>query len=375
MLERRPLYEQVRQQVLDYVSERHLMPGDIIPTEAELAVRYGVSVGTVRRALLQLVDQGILYRQPGRGTFLTEQSHQKARQRGILACIMPYIRDAFAATLIAGAQYATQEADYVLQLYNSQGRAELEEELLQESAGSADGVLLLPVARTTISPFAEELLHRRFPLVFADRFPAPGANHVSYVVSDNRRGAYAATQHLLEMGHRRIGLALTPDAEVNSSVAQRIEGYHQALQEHDLSPEEALIVKAATSRYGSSDPLSSRGSEATANITLFQGFLQQARPSGVFAVNDLAAMEVWRAAEGLGWSVPQDISIVGFDDADFLYDLHIPLTTVAQDSFGTGQKAVEILLQFIEGRSGAARRMVLPTHLVIRSSTGPYTAT
>ena len=142
MLERRPLYEQVRQQVLEYIAGQDLQPGDIIPTEADLASRYGVSVGTVRRALRQLVDQEILYRQPGRGTFLTEHSRQRARQRGFLACIVPYIRNAFASNVIAGAQYAAQRADYGFLLYNSYGQPDLEEELLLQSLGSITGALI-----------------------------------------------------------------------------------------------------------------------------------------------------------------------------------------------------------------------------------------
>jgi GntR family transcriptional regulator of arabinose operon len=208
-LERRPLYEQVRQQVLDYIVERDLKPGDAIPTEAELADRYGVSVGTVRRALRQLVDQEILYRQPGRGTFLTEHSRERAKQRGFLACIVPYIRDAFASTVIAGVQHAAQESDYALLLHNSYGQPEQEEEILRQSLGSADGIVLLPVGRPELPPILSELLQRRFPLVFVDRLPTLTAKDINYVVSDNYGGAYAAVEHIIGLGHRRIALALT----------------------------------------------------------------------------------------------------------------------------------------------------------------------
>lgn len=374
MLERRPLYEQVRRQVLDYINEHDLKPGDTIPTEAELAVRYGVSVGTVRRALLQLVDQGILYRQPGRGTFLTEQSQQKARQRGFLACIVPYIRDVFASTLIAGAQHAAQEADYALLLHNSYGQLDQEEERLHQSLGSADGIILLPVGRTMLPSIMEELLHRRFPLVFVDRLPTPTADYVNYVISDNHGGAYAAVQYLIDLGHRRIGLAMTADADLNSSVAQRAEGYRQALREHDLTVDEALTVGGLIPRREAMEPVPVKGQENETDIELLQEFLQRERPSALFAVNDLIAIESWRAAEGLGLAIPQDLSIVGFDDADFLRDLGIALTTVAQDTFGIGQKAVDILIQILEGKTGASCQVVLPTHLVVRASCQAYRA-
>jgi len=368
MLERRPLYEQVRLQVLDYITQRDLQPADVIPTEAELAARYGVSVGTVRRALRQLVDEQILYRQPGRGTFLTEHSRQRAKRRGILACIVPYIRNAFASTLIAGAQYAAQRANYALLLSNSLRQPDLEEELLRQSLGSVAGIILLPLPRTTLPPVLEELLHRRFPLVFADRLPTLDTNYVNYVTSDNRAGAYAAVQHLIELGHCHIGLALSTNAQLTSSVAQRTEGYRQALRDHNLPVEETLVLEGLTTYLETADPMSLQGQEREANIQRLQQFLQQEQPSALFAVNDLIAMDAWRAAEGLGLSIPQDLSIVGFDDAHFLQDVGLTLTTVSQDTFGIGHEAAEVLMESIEREVSVPQQAVLPTHLVVRAS-------
>jgi DNA-binding LacI/PurR family transcriptional regulator len=372
MLERRPLYEQVRRQVLDYITEHDLHPGDVIPTEAELAARYEVSVGTVRRALRQLVDQEILYRQPGRGTFLTEHSRQRAMRRGFLACIVPYIRNAFASSVIAGAQFAAQRANYAPLLYNSYGQPDLEEELLRQSLGSVAGIVLLPVARTSLPPVLEELLHRRFPLVFADRLPTLDTNYVNYVTSDNHGGAYAAVQHLIELGHRRIALALSTNAQLNSSLAQRTDGYRQALRDHSLAVEETLILGGLTTYRETAQPMPLEGREREANIERLQEFLQREHPSALFAVNDLIAIDAWRAAEGAGLSIPQDLSIVGFDDADFLRDVGLALTTVSQDAFGIGHEAVEVLTECIEGEVSVPQQAVLPTRLVVRTSSQAY---
>ena len=368
MLERRPLYEQVRKQVLDYILERNLDPGDTIPTEAELAVRYGVSVGTVRRALRQLVDQGVLYRQPGRGTFLTEQSRERARQRGSLACIVPYLRDAFASAVIAGAQDAAHGADYTFWLHNSQAQPDREEELLRQSLGTADGIVMLPVSRSALPAVLEELLQRRFPLVFVDRPPTPVADSFNYVVSDNHGGAYAAVQHLINLGHRRIALALTASVGVNGSVAQRAEGYRQALLDHGVAVDESLVIGGLVPRGPETEPRSDPGTLEKNDVKLLRDFLRREQPSAVFAVNDLIAVETWRSAEQLGMSIPDDLSIVGFDDADFLSALGIGLSTVAQDAFGAGQKAAEIAIECVEGRGGVSRQVVLPTRLVVRAS-------
>jgi GntR family transcriptional regulator of arabinose operon len=372
VLERQPLYEQVRQQVLDYILEHDLEPGDAIPTEAELAERYGVSLGTTRRALHELVERGILYRQPGRGTFLTEHGRERARQRGLLACIVPHIRDAFYATIIAGAQDAAQILRYAFLLDNSYDQPDVEEQLLRQSLGHVDGILLLPVVRPTLSPILEELLRRRFPLVFVDRLPTLSTGNVNYVSCDNEGGAYAAVQHLIGLGHRRIGLALTGSARMHSSVARRAEGYHRALRDHGLKMEESLILGGLASHAQIVDPVSDEDRQREANVDLLQDFLRREEPTALFAVNDLIAMDAWRAAEGLGLSVPENLSIVGFDNAHFLEEMGIPLTTVAQEAYQISRSAVELLIECIRGRVTVPRQVVVPTRLVVRGSTQAY---
>jgi GntR family transcriptional regulator of arabinose operon len=372
MLERRPLYEQVRQQVLQFITEQNLNPGDIIPTEAELASRYGVSVGTVRRALRQLVDQEILYRQPGRGTFLTEHSRQRARRRGFLACIVPYLSNSFVSSLIAGAEYAARRANYGLLLLNSQAQPELEEQLLLGSLGSVVGALILPIGRATMPSVLEELMQRRFPLAFADRLPTLDTDYVNHVTSDNRAGAYSAVQHLVDLGHRRVALALTSDADLTSSVVQRIEGYRQALHDNGLTPDESLLLGGLTSYEESAGQFPAESEARHHNVEQLQAFLQKEKPSSLLGANDLIAMDAWRAAEGLGLSVPEHLSIVGFDDAQFLRDTGTELTTVAQDAFGIGHEAVEVLTEFIEAKVSTPQQTVLPTRLVVRASSQTY---
>jgi DNA-binding LacI/PurR family transcriptional regulator len=137
--------------------------------------------------------------------------------------------------------------------------------------------------------------------------------------------------------------------------------------------DESLVLKELASRQRVVEPASGEGRENDANIQRLQEFLRRERPSALFAVNDLIAIDAWQAAERSGLSVPQDLCVVGFDDADFLRDLSIDLTTVAQDAFQVGREAVDILIQSIEGRIGVPRQMVLPTHLVVRGSCQAYT--
>jgi len=287
---------------------------------------------------------------------------------------VPYIRNAFASHVIAGAQYAAQRADYGFLLYNSYGQPDLEEELLLQSLGSVTGALLVPVGRSAMPSVMDELLRRRFPLAFADRLPTLGTDYVNYVTSDNRGGAYAAVQHLVEMGHRRVGLVLPANAELISSVAQRAEGYRQSLRDNGLAVDENLVLEGLTSYQETAGALAAEGEDREVNTEQLQAFLQQEKPSALLAANDVLAMDAWRAAEGVGLSVPEDLSIVGFDDAGFLRDAGIGLTTVRQDAFGIGHEAVEVLTEYIEGKVSTPQQAVLPTRLVVRSSCQAYDA-
>jgi DNA-binding LacI/PurR family transcriptional regulator len=265
-------------------------------------------------------------------------------------------------------QHAAQESNYALLLHNSFGQAEREEDILRQSLGSADGIVLLPVGRPELPTILSELLQRRFPLVFMDRLPTLTARDVNYVISDNYGGAYAAVEHIVGLGHRRIALALTANVEINSSVSRRAEGYYQALRDYGLGADEILVLDGLASRQRIVEPAAAEGRQKDANIERLQEFLERERPSAVFAVNDLIAIDAWQAAERSGLSVPEELCIVGFDDADFLRDLGIDLTTVAQDAFQVGSEAVDILAECIEGRIGVPRQIELPTHLVIRGS-------
>ena len=136
--------------------------------------------------------------------------------------------------------------------------------------------------------------------------------------------------------------------------------------------EETLVVRGLIPRREATRPTPAEGREKEADIQRLQELLQREQPSALFAVNDVIAMQAWRAAEGMGLSIPQDLSIVGFDDADFLRDGGIGLTTVGQDAFGLGHEAVEVLIELIEGKVSVPQQAVLPTRLVVRASSQAY---
>jgi LacI family transcriptional regulator len=181
------------------------------------------------------------------------------------------------------------------------------------------------------------------------------------VDSDNLSGARAAAEHLLSLGHRRIAM-LTGRPDLLSAQL-REQGFRQAMAAAGVAVEEELV------RLGSYDP-GTAGEQAAA---LLAG---PDRPTAVFAANDLSAIATIEVAHRMGLRVPQDLSVVGFDDIPEATRCTPMLTTVEQPIREMGRRAVELLIGLIRGESEPqATHVMLPTRLVVRASTAaPGTA-
>jgi DNA-binding LacI/PurR family transcriptional regulator len=211
------------------------------------------------------------------------------------------------------------------------------------------------------------LLRRKLPLVFVDQEPAAG---IASVNVDDRGGARAAAQHVIDLGHRRIGIINVAldgptgivehpmDARLGYPQRQRLVGWLDALDEAGIKP---IVVHVHRNEE----------EEATqAARTLLAG---QEPISAVLCFSDVLALGVLRAAEGLGLAVPSDVSVVEFDDSPVAHRAHPPLTTVRQDLAAKGRLAASALTAAIErdpSRPKArARHVTVPTEVIVRQST------
>jgi LacI family transcriptional regulator len=223
--------------------------------------------------------------------------------------------------------------------------------------------------------------HEGLPLVLIDDQKKPAA--IPRVSIDNRAGAYQATRYLLELGHRRIALIQGPQEYY--CVMQRTQGYMQALQEAGVAIDRALFLQ------GRFDVPSGRECAKA----LFSSE-RSSWPDAIFASNDQMAYGVLDVAEQMGIRIPEDISLVGFDDNILSARVHPPLTTIRQPFFEMGCKAVELLLAQVDpeqraqlapaqqdGSSADALSLhtdtsetpahaQLPTTLMIRHSSAPH---
>jgi DNA-binding LacI/PurR family transcriptional regulator len=272
----------------------------------------------------------------------------KSRTIGL---IIPDISNPYYPELSLGVESTAAKHGYSVVFCNTGRSVEKLEEyvdvLLQKRA---DGIIL--AGGGTQSKQASQVLtdfDLAVALVGRHNLPFPS------VQINNRKAAKEATDHLLELGHRRVAFISGP---LNlTSVQDRLIGYREALEEHGLEPDDRLV------REGNFEARSGY----SAAMTLLQG---EPRPTAIFAANDRMAISVISAAIDLGLNVPRDLSVVGFDDTILASQIRPALTTVAVPAYEMGTSAVELLLSTLAGKE-CPQTVWLSAELIVRQSTGP----
>jgi len=201
--------------------------------------------------------------------------------------------------------------------------------------------------------FVDELLSLQMPFVVIGR-PMTHADQVSYVSIDNVQAAEQGVDFLVRQGYRRI--AKIAGNWNNADSRERVEGYKHALQQHGLPVNPDLIKIDTFSRQ--------------AGYRQMHALLAEGRDiDAVFAGSDIIALGALDALNEVGLKVPHDIALLGFDDIPDAAKIEPPLTTIRQSITGKAERATQLLLNMIEGRVAAPKRVLLPTELVQRAST------
>jgi DNA-binding LacI/PurR family transcriptional regulator len=274
------------------------------------------------------------------------------RRTTIIGVVVTTVTDLFFAEVIHAIEETALKHKYNVILANSgtEPHRELEAiRALQERR--VDGIILVAACSSKEDLFAAKEID--IPVVIINN---AHKEHIGYSVEiDNLGAGREATQHLLGLGHRRIahiaGLAREWDS------VERQSGYEQALRAYGLPVDPTLIVRGDSRPKG--------GIEAMQQLLGLPS-----RPTGVFCYNDVTALGAMRAARAAGLRIPQDLSVVGFDDIDLAPYLEPPLTTIAQPKREMGEKAVQMVLDLLAGDK-LVEDCVLPSRLIVRGSTMP----
>jgi LacI family transcriptional regulator len=328
------------------VAQRRVTIGDV-------AAQAGVSVATVSKVINGrwgvAEDTSARVRnvieQLGYQSSLVAQS-LRSRSTNVIGVLVVDI-EPFSAELLKGVARAIQGTGYELVVFSGCGRAAdqvgWERRYLSRVSGTlCDGAILVTPSSVDVTYGA--------PVVAVDH--NVGSSSLPSVDSDNLSGAISATEYLIELGHRRIGfLAGRPDLE---SAQLRERGYRAALQKAGIEIDPALI------RVGGYQPDS-------AEEAARQMLEPDDRPSAIFAANDVSALATISVARTLGLAVPEDLSVIGFDNVPESALSEPPLTTIEQPIQQMGFDAAQILIRLIAEQPVPTHTM-LPTRLVVRGS-------
>jgi DNA-binding LacI/PurR family transcriptional regulator len=341
--------------------------GERFCTQGDLVQEFSVSSITVRRALHDLEQEGLIYQINGRGVFVAEGGHalsgSVARKRTWVVSLL--LRDRL-PDLLRSRFYAP-----VVDAFEARARQGGLRVISESVAGQAVGDLSLPASveglqvdgvallRSQRNDFLLRLMERRVPAVLID-FASDELN-LDAVVIDNRGGARAAVEHLIGLGHRRIahlaGFYETPELQ-SRSVTDRLGGYRETLAAHGLPCSEELIVSARTPEE-----------RARALKTMLS---RPNRPTALFCFSDWWVPQAVTMACELGLCVPQDLSIVGFGGTPELAGMQgLALTTLEVDLARIGSEAARMLIERINGLSTPARRVVVSATLAVGNTTAP----
>ncbi len=242
---------------------------------------------------------------------------------------------------------------YELMLYTTHRRKTKESTYVNMMArGLADGLLIV-LPRNT-DEYLESLRDRDFPYVLIDQTSTDEADLT--VTAANHQGGYEATKHLIDLGHKRIGI-VTGWMDMISA-RDRLEGYKAALTDHNIPIDPDLIIEG--------DFTQSSGFNGASHFLNLPN-----PPTAVFASNDVQAMGVIEATRACGLHVPQDLSVVGFDDIPMAALYNPRLTTVRQPLEEMGTIATQVLLESINNLEEKSTSVILPTELIIRDTTAP----
>ena len=362
--ERTPLHRRIAADLAAEIERGDHPPGARLPAEPELAARFGVSRGTVRQALASLRERGLLEAIPGRGSFVTRGVPSRPEQRRrVVGVIVPSVAEPYVPDLLGWIEDELHHRGYSMLVGSSGATREQQAgrigRILDEGAS---GLIAYPIDYQPDPALFAHLADSGFALVLIDRHLVGLA--VDSVLPDNVGGAYAAISHLAELGHRRIGFLSTDNLET-SSVMERLQGYQQALAARGIAYDERLVSAEIPVRRRWPRAASGQGDAAR-----IAKFLERQRPTAVFTLHDGLAADLLLAAESLGLRVPDQLAVATFDDDPEASRAAVPLTAVAQPREQIGRLAASLAVDRIEGRRREVARIVLPTGLVVRRSSG-----
>lgn len=362
-------YGKVKNWVKSKILDGTYLPKQKISSESELMKQFGVSRHTVRIAIAELVSEGWLYKEQGAGTFCTNQSnpqnqHSPSHQKKI-AIITTYISDYIFPSIIRGAEARIREEGYQVSLFSTNNDHANEKRILETILEQQfDGVIIEPTKSATYNPNINYFLKMellKIPYIMINAY-YDELEPVS-VTMDDEKGGFMQTEHLINLGHRNIlGFFQTDDLQG----ARRMKGYIKAHRVNGIPVNPENIFMFSTSEK-STKPLEYLNKVLNNSIE---------KPTGLVCYNDELAIKLLNIIREKKMNIPEDISIVGFDNSFLAEVSEVKLTSIEHPKSELGKLAGRMIISMIKKNNDLkkwedVKSFVFEPKIIIRNSTKP----
>ena len=355
-----PIYEALAERLRRSILAGDFGDGQLLGSEHELARQEGISRMTVRRASELLVNEGLLERRPGKGLFVRGGGRgvQKTRTVQLVAGNMAWEPS---LQVSRGASVVAKEQGIQVLIYDAHGDLGLDLEMLRQlPASKTSGAVIMSVHDPAFNEAVYQLKSANFPFVLIDQSLQDIS--VPSVTADNYSGGYKAGEALLRLGHRHMAFL---GESVATSVRDRLAGFRDAIADAGLPFDRSLVMDVLNdqSRF---DDLSGNVGKCLAEL-----MSRPVRPTAIFCFCDSVARSAYRSFSQMGIRIPDDVSIIGFDDDPMAEWLTPGLATIRQPFAEMGRVAMELLCRRIDDAHSPVERRVLPVEFIQRASVGP----
>ena len=358
-----PLYIQIRDNVRNKIISGEYPAGSIFPNEIILSNQLGVSRHTLRRALLELTDEGYMNRTQRKGTFIRDlnDTNISISTQKHIGLIMTAIDTSFVNGILSGFLDVATSHSYSTIFDVSKDDFKYEIDAINRMVKSnVKSITVFPAKVTHINgEFIKQLRNKGVNISFIDR--STRNMEVDYVGSDNQSGGYMAARHIAMQSFKNV--LYVGNNICISSVSERFMGFYHGVKRYKLS-----LINGNDKLYKDSDAINfvCSTNEFKTNLELYRKYL----PFAIFCENDAIAIELMSELKAVGLIVGKDVGIIGFDNITSSKYISPGLTTISQNALLIGQTAAKMAIEKIESKGTTTIRHILPTQLLIRKSCG-----
>lgn len=354
-------YKEVQADIKNKINKGDFKAGNKIPSERELCDHYSVSRTTIRKAIDNLVSQSYLKKEPGKGTFVLDRNIKTNFDENLTGNIL-FVRcihsdhknnnstgnDIFYPELLIGIEeYMSTEGYHCI--YKTINETTIQQEKIEQLISKVEGVIW--GGELYNKEFLDHLLDIKIPLVFVS--PSFQVENTDSVNIDDFNGAKKAVDYLIKNNHRKIAF-IAGDNKSHPS-QEREKGYTEALKSEKIKVNNELVI--------------ANGWEFEDGYQAFKELInKKLKFTSIFAASDSLALGAMSAAKDMGYNIPEDLSIIGFDDVALSNQVKPNLTTMHVMKKEMGETAAKLLFELISDQRSYPVNVVLPVSLVERNS-------